>query len=203
MKGIAAAAACCVLSTACLGDDDHPPGGPPPAELIGTWRYLPKLSIGEVPIEERQLVTFAPDGHYEIRSQRGVERGWFSVEDHDLTIDPGDDAWVTTSYAATGDRLLVDAMFPIDEVDGSIGVWSGAQSAGAGASTVTLTLGADGSAVREQTGPAASIVDGTWTHVGDDVVFTYHTQSGTPVDRRYQEIVGVAVGEWLYERVTP
>ena len=85
--------------------------------------------------------------------------------------------------------------------DGTAGVWRGAQRADAGASTVTLTLGADGRGRLEQTGPAAAAVDGTWTHVGDDVVFTYVTPGGTEIAKRYQEVVGVAVGEWLYERI--
>src|SRR5689334_8671820 len=126
---------------------------PPPAELVGTWRYLPKLSIGDVPIAERQVVTFAADGRYQITSKHGDEAGAFAVDDRELTIDPGGAKWVTTEFAVTADRLLVDAMFPIGDVDGTIGTWEGAQSAAAGASTETLTLAADGSAQLEQTGP--------------------------------------------------
>jgi hypothetical protein len=202
MKGIAAAAACCVVSTACLGDNTAP-SDPPPAALVGTGRYLPKLSIGDVPVDERQVVVFGEDSRYEIKSQHGVERGRFTVDDRDLTIDPGGGRWITTSFLATSDRLLVDAMFPIGDVDGTAGVWSGAQRADAGESTVTLALGADGTGQLEQTGPAEELVDGTWTHVGTDVVFSYSTPNGTRVDKHYQEVTGEAVGEWLYERIAP
>jgi hypothetical protein len=201
MKGIAAAAACWVVSSACLGD--NAPGEPPPAELVGTWRYLPKLSIGDVPVDERQVVVFGADGRYEIASRHGVERGRFTVDDRDVTIDPGGGRWITTSFLATADRLLVDAMFPIGDVDGTTGVWSGAQRADAGESTVTLALAADGTGQLEQTGPAAGLVDGTWVHAGADVVFTYVTPNGTRVDKHYQEVTGAAVGEWLYERIAP
>jgi hypothetical protein len=184
--------------TGCLGDagDDAPP-----AELVGTWRYLPKQSIGDVPEAERQVVTFAADGSYEIRAIDDVESGHFVAHGRDLTIDPGGDHWITTNYLATADRLLVDAMFPVGAVDGTAGVWRGAQSADAGSATVTLTFDPDGGGRLEQTGPATTDVDGTWTHVGDDVVFTYLSRSGTPVPKRYQEVPGVAVGEWLYERI--
>ena len=64
-----------------------------------------------------------------------------------------------------------------------------------------LLVAACGGGRLEQTGPATTAVDGTWAHVGDDVVFTYLSRSGTPVPKRYQEVPGVAVGEWLYERI--
>jgi hypothetical protein len=198
--GIAFAYACCML-TACLGDNAPP--APPPGELVGTWRYLPKLSIGDVPVDQRQTVAFMSDGSYEIRSRTGVARGEFIVADRDLTLDPGSERWITTSFIVTPDRLLVDAMFPVDDVDGTAGVWSGAQSAKLGASTITLALDGDGTAQLEQTGPGAEVLTGTWTHVGADVVFTYLAGNGTPIDKHYQEVPGAAVGEWLYERITP
>jgi hypothetical protein len=182
---------------ACTTDDT----APPPPELLGTWRYIPKPSLGDVPIDERQVVAFTADGRYESRSTHGDQTGDFAVDDRALTIDPGGDGWITTSFLVTPDRLLVDALFPVGAVDGTIGQWSGTQSAQAGASTVTLSLAADGRARLDQAGPASETLIGGWTHVGDEVVFTYHTTSGVPIDKHYQEVVGAAVGEWLYERV--
>lgn len=187
-----------VVICGCAAGDNW---APPPAELVGTWRYMPKLSIGDVPVAERQVVRFDGDGKYEIRSTHGDQDGVFRVDDSALTIDPGGGKWITTGFAVTEDRLIVDALFPVGDVDGTTGTWEGSQRAAAGASTETLVLADDGTAALAQTGPGAETLVGTWTHVGADVVFTYPAGNGTPIGKHYQEVVGVAVGEWMYERV--
>jgi hypothetical protein len=187
-----------VCAGGCLGDNL---GGPPPADLVGAWRYLPKQSIGDVPVEDRQVVVFTADGDYEIRGSRGVETGRVEVRGRELTITPDGGAWITTQFFATPDRMLIDALFPVGAVSGSVGTWRGEQSAAAGSSTVTLVLGDAGDARFAQTGPGAEDLVGTWVHVGDDVVFSFVSPAGISRTKHLQELPGQAVGEWLYERL--
>ena len=188
----------CALASGCLGDNL---AGPPPAELVGTWRYLPKLSLGEVPVEDRQVVVFDAGGGYEIRGRTGVETGVAEVQGRVLTIIADGGGWIETELLITPDRLLIDALFPVGDVDGSVGRWRGEQRSSGGASTVTLELDAAGSATFAQTGPGAEELTGTWAHVGDDVVFAFVSPLGVQRTKHLQEVPGEAVGEWLYERI--
>jgi hypothetical protein len=196
MRGIVVLA--CALVCGCLGDNL---GGPPPAELVGTWRYLPKLSLGDVPVADRQVVEFDAAGGYEIRGRSGTEAGTAEVRGHALTISPDAGGWIETGFLVTPDRLLIDALFPVGAVDGSIGTWRGDQRSDRGASTVTLTLDAAGTARFAQTGPGAEDLAGTWTHIADDVVFSFVSPLGIERAKHLQEVPGEAVGEWLYERI--
>ena len=166
-------------------------------DIVGTWRYIP-ADPDAGPIEERQVAWFAADGAYEIRDARGVQTGRYAIEGRDVTITATTGAWVTTSFAATPDRLIVDAMFPDGDCDGLVGTWRGAQASNLASAEVTLELRADGSARLEQTGPAAEDLPGTWADIAPYAVITF---AGTTFAKPFPALPDVAIGEWLYERV--
>ena len=89
-------------------------------------------------------------------------------------------------------------MFPTGETDGLVGTWSGTQSTESATSVTELELRADGSGHLVQTGSSSDDVDATWIHDDPYAVITF---MGVTRPRSLPTIPGVAIGEWLYERL--
>jgi hypothetical protein len=183
-----------VVVAACAADDPTPP--PAGHGLLGTWRYVSLRQ--DTPLEDRQLLVFGADGRYSLRDRGGVESGVFEIAGDDVTIRSNAGRWVTTGYAVTHDRLIVDALFPAGETDGLIGIWTGVQSTNDASSTIELALRPDGTAHLSQTGSLTDDVDAIWTHEDPYAVITF---AGVPRPKSFPAFAGVAIGEWLYERL--
>lgn len=176
----------------------EPAPSPPPPDhgLIGTWRYVPVRA--DVAIDQRQVLVFGADGRYSMTDPRSAEAGTFEIEGDDVTISSSARGWIRTNYAVTPDRLIVDALLPTGETDGLVGTWSGAQSTEQETSVLELELRADGTGHLVQTGSASDDVNATWI---EDEPYTVITFEGRTRPRSLPTLVGVAIGEWLYERI--
>jgi hypothetical protein len=181
-----------LLLVACA-TEPAPPSNP--ESLFGTWRYLP-ADPTRTPVEERQLVTFAEDGTYTIEDPSDVQTGRYQLAGHDLTITMAD-GFITTGVAATDDRMVIDALFPQGDIE-IAGTWIGTQSAPDVTSTITLELDADGTAHLGQSGTLSGEDDATWLHADPFMVLTFANPTRT---RAMPVLPGVALGEWLYERM--
>jgi hypothetical protein len=184
-----------VMLLSCLVACATEASSPPPAELIGTWRYLPSAPE-RTPVEERQLVTFADDGTYEIAEPDGTQAGTFRYDDGELTITTGD-GFIATGVAATETHLVIDALFPRGGADVA-GTWVGTQSSPIATSTITLELRADGTAHLGQVGSFEADDEATWTLADPFAVLTFTSPTRS---RSLPVLPGLAIGEWLYERI--
>jgi hypothetical protein len=184
-----------VLVAACATDPELVPP-PPDHSLIGAWRYIPRSS--ETPVDERQVLEFDAEGRYSIRGPHDAESGTFNLEGNDVTLRSSTGGWVTTGYAVTADRLIVDALFPADGTDGLVGTWIGTQSSDQTTSLIELSLRADGTAHLGQTGSFSDDVEATWIHVAPYAVITF---AGMTRPKSFPALLDVAIGEWLYERI--
>lgn len=169
---------------------------PPDHELIGTWRFVPTRSTTAV--EEREVLVFGADGHYSMTDPRSAKTGTFEIAGNDVTITSSAGDWITTSYAATHDRLIVDALLPAGETDGLVGTWVGAQSTSKSTSVMELELRADGTGHLLQTGSWSDDVSATWLRADPYAVITF---DGATRPRSLPALPGIAIGEWMYERV--
>jgi len=164
--------------------------------LIGTWRIVP--SRADVPIDQREVLVFGADGHYSMIKRTGAQEGTFEIEDNDVTILSSAGGRITTGYAVTPDRLIVDALLPTSATDGLVGIWSGTQSSDEGTSVIELELRADGTGHLVQTGSWSDDLAATWIRDDPYAVITFE---GVTRPRSLPALPGIAIGEWLYERV--
>lgn len=169
---------------------------PPDHELIGTWRLVPTRS--DVPIEKREVLVFGADGRYTKQTQRGADAGSFEIDGNGVTILPGAGGWISTGFAVTPDRLIFDALFPTSDIDGLVGTWSGTQSTADVTSVLELELRADGTGHLVQTGSLSDDINATWIRNDPYAVITFE---GVTRPRSLPALPGIAIGEWLYERV--
>lgn len=169
---------------------------PPDHGLIGTWRYVSPRA--DTPVDQLEVLEFGADGHYSKRDRRGVQTGTFEIEENEVTISSSASGWITTGYAVTSDRLIVDALLPSGETDGLVGTWIGGQSTGDATSVIELELRADGTGHLVQTGSWSDDVNTTWIREDPYAVITFE---GVTRPRSFPALPGVAIGEWLYERV--
>jgi hypothetical protein len=181
-----------LLLVACA-TEPAPPSNP--ESLFGTWRYLP-ADPTRTPVEERQLVTFTDDGTYEIADPDGTQAGTFRYDAGELTITTSD-GFIATGVAATETHLVIDALFPRGDADVA-GTWVGTQSSPIATSTITLELRADGTAHLGQVGSFEADDEATWTLADPFAVLTFTSPTRS---RSFPVLPGLAIGEWLYERM--
>lgn len=187
------------LSFAACAAEPAPPT-PQTGDAVGTWRFLPHDPT-RTPVDERQVLELHGDGTYAIRDRHGTETGSYELDGHDLTMRPRTGGFVTTGFAATADRLLADALFPDGaraDADSVIGRWIGGQASSQTSTEVALELRADGTAHLEQTGELADAADGTWS---EDAPYVLLTFASTSLTKPFPVLPGIALGEWLYERI--
>lgn len=193
-----------VLAAACGGDP-----GNDPDQLVGTWREIPSLVDGDVPLEERDRLIVGADGSYQVVEPDGVQTGTYTADDRDITLSEGGET-ITMQYVVTDDRLLVGALTPDGDVDGLVGTWAGTAQRGDEHISLVLELRADETARYERdssdpTGDGDEVLEGTWRRDGGDLVTTYEipSQSGgtITVNLHMQEIPGRALGSPLFERI--
>lgn len=170
----------------------------PPAdhELIGSWRLIPTKA--ETPLEQREVLVFGADGRYTKQSLRSADAGRFELDGNDVTILPGAGGWISTGFAVTPDRLIFDALFPTGETDGLVGTWTGTQSTADVTSVLELELRADGTGHLVQTGSLSDDINATWIRSDPYAVVTFE---GVTRPRSLPSLPGIAIGEWLYERI--
>ncbi|MBA3454685.1 MAG: hypothetical protein H0T42_16480 [Deltaproteobacteria bacterium] len=183
-----------VLTLSACAPEATPP--PPDHGLLGSWRYVPARA--DVPVEQRQVLVFGADGRYSMTDSRSVEAGSFAIDDNEVTISSSASGEITTGYAVTEDRLIVDALFPAGDTDGLVGTWVGAQSTADATSVIELELRADGTGHLVQTGSSTDDIDATWIRVDPYAVITF---DGVTRPRSFPALPGIAIGEWLYERI--
>jgi hypothetical protein len=174
---------------------------PPPVDpgaIVGTWRFLPRDPT-RTPPEEREVVELAADGGYAIRNRRGTQTGTYELDGAYLTIGADTDAWITTGIAASADRLLIDAVFPAAVgADGLVGTWAGAQSSPQATTEIEIELRGDGSARVSQSGSLEGEDAATWAMEEPFAVLTFDHPTRA---KAFGAIPGVAIGEWMYERL--
>ena len=185
-----------LIISACAVEPTPPSPPPPDHGLIGTWRFVP-LSA-DVAVEQRQVLVFGADGRYSMTDPRTAEAGRFEIDGNDVTISSSAGGWIMTNYAVTAERLIVDALLPVGETDGLVGTWIGSQSSDQATSAIELELRADGTGHLVQTGSEADDVNATWVRDDPYAVITFE---GRTRARSLPTLLGVAIGEWLYERV--
>ena len=170
---------------------------PPPADhgLLGSWRYVPRDPT--TPLEDRELLELAADGRYTIRDGAELTTGGFEIAGDDLTLHMGT-GWITTGFAVTAEHLVVDALFPTGDNTGLTGTWRGAQSSDVAHTEIELVLRGDGSAHLRQIGSLADETDATWIEEGPYALVTFANKTRP---KPFPALLGLAVGEWLYERV--
>lgn len=186
-----------VLVTSLVAACAAEPAPLPDTAPIGTWRYLPHDPT-RTPVEERETVELRDDGAYAIRDRRGVDTGTYRIDGNDLTIESSAGGKITTGFAATDDLLIVDALFPARDDMDLVGTWTGTQSSDGTVTGVTLVLRDDGSARIEQTGTYRDAADARWFYAEPYVVVTL---AGSTRGKAMPVLPGVAIGDWLYERV--
>jgi hypothetical protein len=172
----------------------------PSGDVIGTWRHLPHDPT-RTAIEEREVVELRADGSYSIvkRGGRGIDRGTYVIDGNALTIRSHAGGWITTGFAATEELLVIDALFPEDiDDDGFVGTWRGAQSSSVASTEIRFELRRDGTARMEQTGALSEALEVTWRHDAPFVLVTFTQPTRT---RALPALPGIAIGEWLYERI--
>jgi hypothetical protein len=179
--------------SACAVDAPLPPAD---HELIGIWRLIPTKA--ETPIEQREVLVFGADGHYTKQNLRNADAGRFELDGNDVTILPTAGGWISTGFAVTPDRLIFDALFPVGETDGLVGTWSGTQSTADVTSVLELELRADGTGHLVQTGSLSDDINATWVRSDPYAVVTFE---GVTRPRSLPSLPGIAIGEWLYERI--
>jgi hypothetical protein len=184
-----------LIISACAVEPTPPPP-PPDHGLIGTWRYVPVRA--DIAVDQRQVLVFGADGRYSMHDPRSAEAGTFEIAGNDVTISSSASSWITTGYAVTSDRLIVDALLPVGATDGLVGTWIGSQSSDQATSAIELELRADGTGHLVQTGSESDDVNATWVRDDPYAVITFE---GRTRARSLPTLLGVAIGEWLYERV--
>lgn len=182
-----------LVVSACSVDAPLPP---PDHGLIGSWRLIPAKP--ETPIEQREVLVFGADGRYTKQNLRKADAGRFELEGNDITIEPSAGGWISTGYAVTEDRLIFDALFPVGETDGLVGTWAGTQSTADVTSVLELELRADGTGHLVQTGSLSDDINATWIRIDPYAVVTFE---GVSRPRSLPSLPGIAIGEWLYERM--
>jgi hypothetical protein len=181
-------AACAAPSPASLTNVD---------DLVGTWRFLPH-DPSRTPVEERELVELRADGHYTITNRHGPQSGTFELDGNELTIYSPSGSWISTGVAASADRLLTDAVFRTDGSADLVGTWTGTQSSPQVTTTIELELRPDGTAHVRQTGSLSGDDQATWQLEDPFAILTFTD----PVrERAFPVLPGVAIGEWMYERL--
>ncbi|MBX3162823.1 MAG: hypothetical protein KF773_43075 [Deltaproteobacteria bacterium] len=169
------------------------------ATLVGSWRYLP-FDPARTPPDQREVLELADDGTYAIRNRRGTQTGAYELDGNYLTLGAGTSAWIVTGVAATAERLLVDAVFPTSAPGrgGLAGTYAGEQSSAQATTDIELDLRADGTARVRQTGTLVADDEATWVEDGDFAVLTF---SNPTRNKAFGTLPGLAIGEWMYERL--
>lgn len=181
--------------------------GPPSPFLVGTWRVIPsQVSDVPPPIEDRPVLTLGGDGTWSLLEDGETETATWTADDVDFTLvgidDEGTPHTFVLGYVATSDRLMLNTLRPVGDVDGTIGTWFGAAMRDGVTRELTLILRADNTAHYEQTQDDVVITsrDGTWAYDVDDVVFTYVVGDAT-THLHFQELPGICLGSPLLERI--
>lgn len=182
-----------LVMSACTVEPALPPHD---HELIGSWRLIPTKA--DTPVDQLEVLVFGADGRYTKQNRRSADAGRFELEGNDITILPTAGGWISTGYAVTSDRLIFDALFPVGDTDGLVGTWSGTQSTADVTSVLELELRADGTGHLVQTGSLADDIDATWIRSDPYAVITFE---GVTRPRSLPSLPGIAIGEWLYERL--
>ena len=183
-----------VVLVACANPVEVTPP-PPDHGLLGSWRYVPRDPT--LPLEDRELLAFGSDGRYTIRDGADVSSGQFEIAGDDLTLH-GDLGWITTGFAVTAEHLLVDALFPTGDNTGLTGTWRGAQSSASDHTEIELVLRDDGTAHLRQIGSLADETEATWIEEDPYALVTFANKTRP---KPFPALAGLAIGEWLYERV--
>ena len=183
-----------VVFAACAATPDLVPP-PPDHGLLGSWRFMPRDPA--MPLEDRELLAFTADGRYSIRDRAELTVGSFEIAGDDLTLHTSS-GWITTGIAVSSNRLLVDALFATGDNAGLVGTWRGAQSSDLAQTEIELVLRPDGTAHLRQTGSLTDDAEATWIHEDPYALLTF-TERTRP--KPFPALLGIAVGEWLYERV--
>lgn len=175
------------------------PASPPPSPLlVGSWRYVPYEFELPLPLEQRAQLIFASDGSLRELSPDGDLDMSYSATDRTIVQTAGSLS-VTFDYHATPDHLYLQAGFPVEPTDGTVGQWQLTTALGDDAQTIEYALRADKTSRIDR--DDGTSFDGTWSHDGDELVVSYVHSPGLTIDEHFRELPGTVIANYLYERV--
>lgn len=148
-----------LLAAACVGEEE----AGPPIPVTGSWRRLQPDEF-----DRQEILTFRADGTL-TSSTRG--EGTYNLDGGALTTDVGS-VVRTQDYARDGSgALLLQALYPVGEVDQFEGTWRGSTRTGDVTEHWTLILDGGVATIEHRGADDPYTIDGSWTNDGNLIFF--------------------------------
>lgn len=182
-----------------VGVDAPPSIDAAPPAFVGRWRQIPPSSL--VPEAERAILTIGADHTYvTVDPNTTTNATWQLTADNQLVIaSPGSTS--TAPYYLGNGNLMVEAGFPVGQVNGVVGTWKGDVISDGLHFILTMVLNPDMTVAYSVAAPnGTGHFEGTWQLDGTTVRLT-GTLNGNPAILYAKVIPDVALGSYLYERL--